>query len=256
MSARMGLHVALSLRLDAVEAYRLANEYRAEVLHETPLFLAEYDSVKTEVHLTLDDARACCDDIAQAVANGQCWDWSRNEDGVYVQYWSHEDDDRPLHMTGGTVTEVRVQRQAAEQGEKATATAATATPQPDDFFQPGHTYIDSESPQRGWKFRCDTVTTHPENSERTALGWRFFNGKWEPYAYHEDDWDVAQHVGTTEPSEKCGNCRRPFDPTDTTFDGAAQHGLTPYCRSCVDRCHDSEIADHRCIVCREGGDAR
>lgn len=34
MSARMELHVALSLRLDAIEAYRLANNYRAEVLQE------------------------------------------------------------------------------------------------------------------------------------------------------------------------------------------------------------------------------
>lgn len=34
MNARMGLHVALSMRLDAIEAHRLTNEYRAEVLAE------------------------------------------------------------------------------------------------------------------------------------------------------------------------------------------------------------------------------
>ncbi|MFB6813077.1 hypothetical protein ACFCV8_00820 [Streptomyces sp. NPDC056347] len=59
-----------------------------------------------------------------------------------------------------------------------------------DFYQPGHTYTSGRFPQYGWKFRCDTVITHPEDSERTALGWRFFHGKWEPYAYGEDDWDV------------------------------------------------------------------
>lgn len=34
MSAAMELHVALSMRLDATEAYRLAHNYRAEVLDE------------------------------------------------------------------------------------------------------------------------------------------------------------------------------------------------------------------------------
>src|SRR5688500_17020479 len=28
----------------------------------------------------------------------------------------------------------------------------------------------------------------------------------------------------------CGKCKQPFDPTDTRFDGRAQHKLTPYCR--------------------------
>ncbi|KAB2975989.1 hypothetical protein F8R89_30750 [Streptomyces sp. SS1-1] len=37
MSARMELHVALSLRLDAKEAYRLAHNYRDEVLAEADL---------------------------------------------------------------------------------------------------------------------------------------------------------------------------------------------------------------------------
>jgi hypothetical protein len=86
----------------------------AEALYETPLFLAEFDSVEPELHLTLDAARAYCDDIAKAVADGQTWDWSRNEDGVYVQFWTHEDDDRALYLTGGTVTEVRVQDPATE----------------------------------------------------------------------------------------------------------------------------------------------
>ncbi|MFF7880983.1 hypothetical protein ACH40F_08105 [Streptomyces sp. NPDC020794] len=50
-------------------------------------------------------------------------------------------------------------------------------------------------------------------------------------------------------SETCGKCKRPFDPADTAFDGRARYHLTPYCRGCVDRCHDNEIADHRCVIC-------
>ncbi|MFF1604186.1 hypothetical protein ACFVYV_43375 [Streptomyces mirabilis] len=50
-------------------------------------------------------------------------------------------------------------------------------------------------------------------------------------------------------SEACGKCKRPFDPADTAFDGRARYHLTPYCRGCVDLCHDTEIADHRCVIC-------
>ncbi|MFI0894872.1 hypothetical protein [Streptomyces sp. NPDC020983] len=50
----------------------------------------------------------------------------------------------------------------------------------------------------------------------------------------------------------CAACRRPFDPADTRFDGHARHRDTPYCRACVDRCHDNEIADHRCPICARG----
>ena len=52
-----------------------------------------------------------------------------------------------------------------------------------------------------------------------------------------------------EQSEACGKCKQPFDPADTRFDGHARFYLTPYCRGCVDRCHDNESADHRCVIC-------
>jgi hypothetical protein len=67
-----------------------------------------------------------------------------------------------------------------------------------DFFQPGVTYVSSEFPQYGWKFRCDTVTSHPEDGQRTALGWRFFKGEWNPYAYYADDWDLRELVTEAE----------------------------------------------------------
>jgi hypothetical protein len=61
-------------------------------------------------------------------------------------------------------------------------------------------------------------------------------------------WEVAEP-----PPAACAACHRPFDPADTRWDGAARQRDTPFCRACVDRCHDSEIADHRCPVCRDGG---
>lgn len=50
-------------------------------------------------------------------------------------------------------------------------------------------------------------------------------------------------------AEACGKCKTPFDPADPRIDGHARYHLTPYCRSCVGRCHDNEIADHRCVIC-------
>lgn len=47
----------------------------------------------------------------------------------------------------------------------------------------------------------------------------------------------------------CQRCKRPFDPGDTRFDGQARSGSTPWCRSCVDRCHESSDAFHACPIC-------
>lgn len=68
----------------------------------------------------------------------------------------------------------------------------------------------------------------------------------------------GQPVAVEEPAA-CGKCRQPFDPTDTRFDGRGQHGTTPFCRRCVDRCHESTDAFHVCPVCdpsRRGGEGR
>lgn len=48
--------------------------------------------------------------------------------------------------------------------------------------------------------------------------------------------------------EVCEKCRRPFDPADTRWDGQARQDEMPFCRNCVSRCHDTEIADHWCPV--------
>ncbi|MFR0351820.1 hypothetical protein [Streptomyces sediminimaris] len=53
---------------------------------------------------------------------------------------------------------------------------------------------------------------------------------------------------TEEP--RCGKCRTPFDPTDTRYDGAARYAATPYCGRCIDACHESTDAFHRCVICQ------
>lgn len=50
------------------------------------------------------------------------------------------------------------------------------------------------------------------------------------------------------PADLCAKCKRPFDPGDTAFDGNARHADSPFCRGCVDACHDTEIADHWCVI--------
>lgn len=60
--------------------------------------------------------------------------------------------------------------------------------------------------------------------------------------------------------ENCGRCRQAFDPADARFDGRARHGETPWCRRCVDLCHESTDAFHVCPICdparRKDGERR
>lgn len=51
----------------------------------------------------------------------------------------------------------------------------------------------------------------------------------------------------------CGRCREIFDPADMRWNGHAQYRSSGFCCRCVDLCHDSESADHRCPVCTTTG---
>ncbi|MFF0790425.1 hypothetical protein [Streptomyces spiralis] len=73
------------------------------------VFLALYDGAEPELFATVEAARACCDDLAKTDAHGNYWDWTVNEYGVHVQFWTHPDDDRPLSETSGSVTTIVVQ---------------------------------------------------------------------------------------------------------------------------------------------------
>ncbi|MFJ8992653.1 hypothetical protein ACIRQH_19930 [Streptomyces sp. NPDC102279] len=61
--------------------------------------------------------------------------------------------------------------------------------------------------------------------------------------------EYDESTAAEQPAESCGKCRQPFDPADTRSVGTARHRDTAYCRGCVTRCHDTEIADHRCVIC-------
>lgn len=51
------------------------------------------------------------------------------------------------------------------------------------------------------------------------------------------------------PSDACAKCKTPFDPANTRFDSAARYSNTPYCGRCIDGCHESTDAFHRCVIC-------
>lgn len=46
----------------------------------------------------------------------------------------------------------------------------------------------------------------------------------------------------------CGRCDRTLDPADGRHDGHARHKGSPWCRRCIDQCHDGG-ADHVCVIC-------
>jgi hypothetical protein len=72
--------------------------------------------------------------------------------------------------------------------------------------------------------------------------------EWKSNAHRAADADTGPDAG--QPAEVCAKCKTPFDPTDTRFvDSRARYNDTPFCRSCVDRCHDSTDAFHRCVIC-------
>lgn len=73
------------------------------------VFLALYEGAEPELFTTVEAARECCDDLAKTDAYGKCWDWTVNEFGIHIQFWTHPDDDRPLSETSGSVTPVVVQ---------------------------------------------------------------------------------------------------------------------------------------------------
>ncbi|MFC9681319.1 hypothetical protein [Streptomyces sp. NPDC056948] len=80
-------------------------------------------------------------------------------------------------------------------------------------------------------------------------GYGWYGETVEAVEFEQRPMTVLSWEPVEEPADACGKCKTPFDPADTRFDGHAQHGVTPYCRRCIDRCHDNEIADHRCVIC-------
>jgi hypothetical protein len=66
---------------------------------------------------------------------------------------------------------------------------------------------------------------------------------------HEKWWPTCDEQPAEEQPTACGKCQTPFDPDDQRYIGPARYRDTPYCRGCISRCQDTEIADHRCAIC-------
>lgn len=62
--------------------------------------------------------------------------------------------------------------------------------------------------------------------------------------------DTETDRPAAEQAEACGKCKRPFNPADPRWDGSARYAETPYCRRCIDGCHESTDAFHRCVICQ------
>lgn len=92
----------------AAELERLRSQVAGMANPPRELFLALYDGAEPELFTTVEAARDCCDDLAKVDAHGKCWDWTVDEHGIHVQFWTHSDDDRPTGETSGTVTSIVV----------------------------------------------------------------------------------------------------------------------------------------------------
>jgi hypothetical protein len=64
----------------------------------------------------------------------------------------------------------------------------------------------------------------------------------------EGEEQPAAPADATAPEASCKKCGRTFVDDGKFVDSAARYADFPYCRTCVDRCHDTEIADHWCEI--------
>ncbi|MFD5632412.1 hypothetical protein [Streptomyces sp. NPDC127072] len=151
-----------------------------------------------------------CTALTGPVWYGDGWNSAITQLEEIADYQGPDDEDYPgeLQRLRATVLALRVAALRKEdlarvqqvlndhEDWRKKATASAAEP---DFFEPGRTYAEPGD-TTDWRFRCDSITTHPDGGERTALGWRHFHGQWEPYAYGEDDFEIhqiADAIGTT-----------------------------------------------------------
>ncbi|MEV8042439.1 hypothetical protein AB0P02_01160 [Streptomyces griseoluteus] len=75
-------------------------------------------------------------------------------------------------------------------------------------------------------------------------------------AYLRSQIAVEQADADERAKNRCRRCHNTFDPNDQRFDGRARHQDSPWCRRCIDNCHDGS-AEHSCVICnpaRYGGE--
>jgi hypothetical protein len=220
MSAGMELHVALSMRLDAVEAYRLAHNYRDEVLAAAsqpepealttaraavaPLIAHDtgdrprWRIIHTDSESPSGVALACTGENSDALHMIDDYPGGpiRDEEGVYdCCPWPQFETYSPV------LAAYLVELLNADAEEKTTPeVGAAVTP---DFFQPGHTYTDGNgfrAPELVSYFRVEHVTRHPDRGHLRAIGWLRSgapNAGWHGDFRDEDEFDGWTDVTET-----------------------------------------------------------
>lgn len=98
-----------------------------------------------------------------------------------------------------------------------------------------------EMEQAGWAQLGGVVTDGPyRHPTQRARAWQLTR------AGEEEVARVAAEL-------TCGRCAQRFDAADKTWNGRARYRDWQFCRSCVDRCHESTDFAHTCVICNAGG---
>ncbi|PZT71564.1 hypothetical protein [Streptomyces sp. AC1-42T] len=95
-------------RHDLLDILRTTQPGVTAVPAGTALFLAEYKGADPELYTSLEAAKDHCAAQLAAENPGKSWDWLPEEGGSYVQVYTDELDDRPLHHGPGTVQRIIV----------------------------------------------------------------------------------------------------------------------------------------------------
>lgn len=243
---------------------RHVQEMYAELAAPRELFLAEYEMDEPQLFLTLDAAR---DALTTARNTGDPlvpWAW-QEQDGVWSQ-WRTDQDDRPVELLLGSVMRVALPAGLLAGAAEQQATAGPYVWQVWEEDGPLYGVYATQADAEQGTIDCyrDMGESCPDYSWRwTSTGTQGELlagdgpvGIWLARHKVRSAKDVAAAVGAKAGVGvgRCGRCRRPFDPADTRFDGHAEYRDSGYCRSCIDLCHNTEIADHRCPICAGAGE--
>lgn len=114
----------------------------------------------------------------------------RRTDAAHLLDQRHHHIERAIFCDGIKHAARLLEERASGNAEKATATAATATP---EFFQPGRTYAHGV-----YRFSCEYLATHPTSGHRSAWGWFGKNGGWRHHSFSERQFQAREWIDVTE----------------------------------------------------------
>lgn len=178
----------MSARAEAVEMIRRICPAHLSADEYGRLLAEKLDAYRTEVLVKavgrLKAISVTCTALTGPVWYGDGWNSAITVLEEIAEYQTPDDEAYPGELQ--MLRALALAKAAMGRGKCSREADATL-----DFFEPGHTYTEPGD-VTDWRFRCDSITTHPGTEERTALGWRHFQGEWEPYAYGADDFEIHQ----------------------------------------------------------------